>query len=100
MAYPPLPSVTTVRVNPVSVCVTVTVTPGSTAPLSSLTVPVIWAVACAQAVAPATRISAHTAKDLNRITILLRLTERRSTPKSDRDERTRGYGGYEVSSAL
>src|SRR5919106_187956 len=49
MMYAPLPSVTTVRVKPVSVCVTITVTPGSTAPLSSLTVPAIWAVACAHA---------------------------------------------------
>jgi hypothetical protein len=40
---------TTVRVNPVSVCVTVTVTPGRTAPLSSRTVPLSCAVACAQA---------------------------------------------------
>ena len=48
--YEPLASVTTVRVAPVSVCVAVTVTPGSTAPLSSVTRPFIWAVAsCAQA---------------------------------------------------
>ncbi len=41
---------TTVRVKPVSVCVTVTVTPGSTAPLSSVTRPFSAAVACAQAI--------------------------------------------------
>ena len=35
----PVSSVTTVRVNAVSVCVAVTVTPGSTAPLSSATRP-------------------------------------------------------------
>jgi hypothetical protein len=35
---------------PVSVCVAVTLAPGSTPPLESLTVPVIWAVACAIAV--------------------------------------------------
>jgi hypothetical protein len=35
----PSPSVTTVLENPVSVCVAVTVTPGSTAPLSSVTRP-------------------------------------------------------------
>src|SRR5688572_7297078 len=57
--YPPLPSVTTLRAKPVSVCVTVTVTPGRTAPLSSRTVPLICAVACAQAVPPASmRINA------------------------------------------
>ena len=45
-------SVTVVRTRPVLVCVTVTVTPGSTPPLSSRTVPPSCAVACAQA-APA-----------------------------------------------
>ena len=35
--------------DPVSCCVAVTVTPGSTAPLSSLAVPLMPAVACAQA---------------------------------------------------
>jgi hypothetical protein len=35
--------------NPVSVCVTVTVTPGSTPPLSSRTVPSSCAVACPRA---------------------------------------------------
>ena len=40
------------RVKPVSVCVAVTVTPGSTAPLSSVTRPVSSAVACAQAMPP------------------------------------------------
>ncbi len=43
-------SVVTLRVSPVSVCVAVTVTPGSTAPLSSVTRPLNWAVeSCAQA---------------------------------------------------
>ena len=49
MIHAPVPSVTTGRVNPVSVCVAVTVTPGSTAPLSSVTRPASSAVACAQA---------------------------------------------------
>ena len=49
MIHAPVPSVTTERVNPVSVCVAVTVTPGSTAPLSSVTFPASSAVACAQA---------------------------------------------------
>ena len=44
MEYAPSSLVTTVRVNPVSICVTVTVTPGNTAPLSSRTSPLIWAV--------------------------------------------------------
>ncbi len=52
--YPPPSSVTVVRVKPVSVCVTVTVTPGSTPPLSSATLPLNCAVAWAQAVEAAT----------------------------------------------
>src|SRR5688500_4011478 len=55
MTHVPAASVTTVRVNPVSVCVAVTVTPGSTASLSSVTRPLSSAVACAQAGAPVTR---------------------------------------------
>ena len=51
MPYVPLPSVTTERVKPVSVWVTVTVTPGSTAPLSSVTRPLSSAVAWAKAMA-------------------------------------------------
>src|SRR5512138_116816 len=48
--YDPLSLVTSLRVNPVSVCVTVTVTPGSTAPLSSVTRPLSCAVeSCADA---------------------------------------------------
>src|SRR5678809_37849 len=39
---------TVVRATPVSVCVAVTSTPGNTAPVWSLIVPLIWAVPCAQ----------------------------------------------------
>ena len=42
--YEPVSSVTAVRVRPVSVCVTVIVTPGSARPPPSLTVPLICAV--------------------------------------------------------
>jgi hypothetical protein len=42
--YAPFSLVTTLRVSPVSVWVTVTVTPGRTAPLSSATRPLSWAV--------------------------------------------------------
>ena len=44
----PVSSVTVVRTTPVSVCVVVISTPGSTAPLESFTVPLTCAVACAQ----------------------------------------------------
>src|SRR6478672_13720049 len=44
----PSASVTTSRLNPVSVWVIVTLAPGRTPPLGSLTVPVICAVACAR----------------------------------------------------
>ena len=48
--YGAAPSVTSLRVKPVSVCVAVTVTPGSTAPLSSVTRPLNCAVdSCANA---------------------------------------------------
>src|SRR5438128_1802064 len=48
--YAPLPSVTVLRTEPVSVCVAVTLTPGSTAPLSSVTLPLNCAVdSCANA---------------------------------------------------
>ena len=56
MTYDPFSSVTMVRVNPVSVCVTVTVTPGGTPPLWSFTVPLNCAVAWARAAAAASRI--------------------------------------------
>jgi len=49
ITYAPVPSVTDVRVKPVSVWVTETVTPGRTAPLSSRTVPLSCAVAWAEA---------------------------------------------------
>src|SRR4030095_14644884 len=49
MIHVPAASVVTVRANPVAVCVAVTVTPGSTAALSSVTRPLISAVACAHA---------------------------------------------------
>src|SRR4030088_464210 len=45
----PSASVTTSRLNPVSVWVALTLAPGRTPPLESLTVPVISAVACARA---------------------------------------------------
>src|SRR6266545_338894 len=60
MTQLPVSSVTAVRVKPVSVRVTVTVTPGSTAPLSSVTRPLSCAVACAQATPVASsRLSAR-----------------------------------------
>src|SRR5687768_7965843 len=63
MIHAPAPSVTAVRVAPVSVCVAVTVTPGSTPPLSSVTRPASSAVACAQAAPPVVRtINAATEK--------------------------------------
>src|SRR5207244_7835806 len=46
--YVPVSVLTTVRVRPVSVCVAVTSAPGNRAPLWSVTVPLICAVACAQ----------------------------------------------------
>src|SRR5947209_1928548 len=49
--YEPVSFVSTVRFRPVSVWVRVTSTPGKTAPLGSLTVPLIWAVDCAQTTA-------------------------------------------------
>src|SRR5947207_9589426 len=57
MAYEPSTSVVTSRFRPVSVCVAVTATPGSTPPLASLTTPLICAVApaCANAFALARR---------------------------------------------
>ena len=58
----PLSSVTTVLVNPVSVWVAVTVTPGSTAPLSSVTRPFNSAVACAHALVAVISIIANTPK--------------------------------------
>src|SRR6266850_6009038 len=45
--YDPVSLLTTVRVRPVSVCVAVTSAPGKRAPLWSVTVPLICAVACA-----------------------------------------------------
>src|SRR3954466_15857043 len=57
ITYVPLSLVTTVRVKPVSICVTVTLTPGSTALLSSVTRPLSSAVACAHAGAVARRTS-------------------------------------------
>ena len=48
--YEPVPSVTSLRTKPVAVCMAVTVTPGSTAPLSSVTRPLNCAVdSCAHA---------------------------------------------------
>src|SRR2546428_14182130 len=57
-AYEPVSLLTTVRTRPVSVCVAVTSAPGNRAPLWSVTVPLICAVACAHASAlPNVRIS-------------------------------------------
>src|SRR5262249_40109230 len=49
MTYEPVSLLTVDRTVPVSVCVAVISAPGKTAPLASLTVPLICAVACAQA---------------------------------------------------
>src|SRR5436309_3895681 len=46
-AYEPVSLLTTVRTRPVSVCVAATSAPGNRAPLWSVTVPLICAVACA-----------------------------------------------------
>ena len=57
----PVSSVTVVRTRPVAVCVTVTVTPGSTAPLESVTRPDRSAVdSCAEALAPAKNVAITT----------------------------------------
>src|ERR1044071_7916914 len=67
MVHAPVLSVATVRVNAISVCVTVTVTPGSTAPLSSVTRPASAAVACAQATPLSnTKLTATTTEKLRR----------------------------------
>src|SRR5215471_16715533 len=49
MTYEPVSLLTVDRTIPVSVCVAVMSAPGKTAPLASLTVPLICAVACARA---------------------------------------------------
>src|SRR5215471_1202217 len=49
MTYNPVLSVITVRLAPVSVWVAVTWTSGTTAPVGSVTVPLIWATSCAHA---------------------------------------------------
>src|SRR5581483_423296 len=68
----PLASVTTSRLNPVSVCVIVTVAPGSTPPLWSRTVPEICAVPCAEApTAPNTIRRPHTIELNTRVIGLL-----------------------------
>src|SRR2546422_11424244 len=56
--YEPVSLLITLRTSPVSVCVAVTSAPGNRAPLWSVTVPLICAVACAHAAAqPKARIS-------------------------------------------
>src|SRR5215467_34580 len=58
MTYEPVSLLTVDRTVPVSVWVAVMSAPGKTAPLASLTVPLICAVACAQALTqPRTTIS-------------------------------------------
>src|SRR5438094_928112 len=57
--YSPASFETVILLIPVSVCVAVISTPGSTAPLGSWTVPLIWAVACAHALL-------HVIKETNR----------------------------------
>src|ERR1051325_11995172 len=74
MTYRPFPSVTTERVNAVSVCVAVTVTPGSTPPLSSVTRPLSSAVAWAQADVVVRRRTNATARCFgNRMILYLRV---------------------------
>src|SRR5688572_17631104 len=67
MTQAPVPSVTAVRLKPVSVCVAVTVTPGNTAPLSSVTRPASSAVAWPQAI-PAARTTPSRVRDRSRRT--------------------------------
>src|SRR5258708_7519439 len=61
--YEPVSFVTVLRLIPVFVCVTVTCTPGKTAPLGSLTEPLICAVACAHTAGTAAE-SRHVKKTL------------------------------------
>jgi hypothetical protein len=61
IVHTPVVSVTTVRVNVVSVCVAVTVAPGRAAPLSSATRPLSCAVACAQAESAVRKVAASAA---------------------------------------
>src|ERR1700682_6136677 len=77
MIQAPVVSVTAVRTDPVSVCVAVTVTPGSTAPLSSVTFPLSCAVPCAQAMRVARSRPIATNEELRRehfIPAYIRLT--------------------------
>src|SRR6266550_2979811 len=74
MIHVPAASVTTVRVNPVAVCVATTVTPGSTAALSSVTRPLSSAVACAHAreqVRRRTNVPATTSRSMVRMVWVL-----------------------------
>src|SRR2546425_7705189 len=72
--YDPVSSVTALRLTPVAVCVAVTSTPGRTAPLWSLTEPLICAVACAQInVAP--KQSTIKAKTLRQLPIDFRIID-------------------------
>ena len=68
-AYEPVASVTASRRKPVSVCRAITVTPGSTAPLESATVPLICAVAWAHTCAAQSRttIRASSGRDMRLI---------------------------------
>jgi len=68
--YEPVSLLTTERVNPVSVSLAVTSTPGNTAPLWSMTVPLIWAVDCAQTIDEQLQSNQIPAK-LNRTTLFI-----------------------------
>ena len=60
--YDPVSSLTASRRKPVSVWIATTVTPGSTPPLESATVPLICAVACAHALVDASRRTIPTSR--------------------------------------
>src|SRR5687767_4093064 len=60
--YAPASSVTASRLNPVSVWIATTVTPGNTPPLESATMPLICAVACAHAFVAASRRTIPTSR--------------------------------------
>ncbi len=83
MTQVPFASVATVRVNPVPVCVAVTVTPGSTPPLSSVTRPFSSAVACAQA---GERVRRRTNAQTTTSWMVRLMTSRLSSVKGDRVE--------------
>src|SRR5262245_7920337 len=69
--YEPVSSVTALRLRPVSVWLTVTSTPGKTAPDESLIVPLICAVDCAEAA----KLMMRVRNNAGRIFLLIRLTQ-------------------------